>query len=71
MSFLGEKNFSHKDQEKIGILICNLGTPDSYSVKDVRAFLREFLSKISVIITSLNLPVFASQLFFQIFKIIF
>ena len=44
MSFLGEKNFSHKDQENIGILICNLGTPDSYSVRDVRAFLREFLS---------------------------
>ena len=38
MSFLGEKNFSHEDQENIGILICNLGTPDSYSVKDVRAF---------------------------------
>ena len=49
MSFLGEKNFSHKDQENIGILICNLGTPDSYSVKDVRAFLREFLSDSRVI----------------------
>ena len=52
MSFLGEKNFSHKDQENIGILICNLGTPDSYSVKDVRAFLREFLSDSRVIAVS-------------------
>ena len=44
MSFKGEKNFSHQDKEKIGVLICNLGTPDSYSVSDVRIFLREFLS---------------------------
>ena len=43
MSFKGEKNFSHQDKEKIGVLICNLGTPDSYSVSDVRIFLREFL----------------------------
>lgn len=38
MSFKGEKNFSHQDKEKIGVLICNLGTPDSYSVSDVRIF---------------------------------
>ena len=49
MSFKGEKNFSHEDKEKIGILICNLGTPDSYSVSDVRIFLREFLSDKRVI----------------------
>ena len=49
MSFKGEKSFSHQDKEKIGILICNLGTPDSYSVTDVRIFLREFLSDKRVI----------------------
>lgn len=30
--------------EKKGVLLVNLGTPDSYSVKDVRKFLKEFLS---------------------------
>jgi ferrochelatase len=49
MRFKGEKNFSHQDKEKIGVLICNLGTPDSYSVSDVRIFLREFLSDKRVI----------------------
>ena len=49
MSFLGENNFSHENEENIGVLICNLGTPDSYSVSHVRAFLREFLSDKRVI----------------------
>ena len=37
---------------KTGILIVNLGTPDSPSVKDVRKYLREFLSDPRVIDTS-------------------
>jgi len=37
---------------KLGILLINLGTPDSYSVVDVRRFLREFLMDPLVI----NLP---------------
>ena len=49
MSFLGEENFSHEDQQKIGVIICNLGSPDSYSTKDVRKYLREFLSDTRVI----------------------
>ena len=49
MSFLGEENFSHEDKQKIGVIICNLGSPDSYSVKDVRKYLREFLSDTRVI----------------------
>lgn len=31
-------------QKKIGVLLVNLGTPDSYAKKDVRKYLREFLS---------------------------
>ena len=49
MSFLGENDFSHENEENIGVLICNLGTPDSYSVKHERAFLREFISDKRVI----------------------
>ena len=49
MSFLGEKNFSHEDKQKIGVIICNLGSPDSYSIRDVRKYLREFLSDTRVI----------------------
>ena len=30
MSFLGEQNFEHESSEKIGVLLCNLGTPDSF-----------------------------------------
>ena len=44
MSFIGEKDFEHESSKKIGILICNLGTPDSFKVKDVRKFLKQFLS---------------------------
>ena len=49
MSFLGEENFSHEDKQKVGVIICNLGSPDSYSTKDVRKYLREFLSDKRVI----------------------
>ena len=36
--------FPHQDQQPIGVLLVNLGTPDSPSVKDVRRYLAEFLS---------------------------
>jgi len=49
MSFLGEENFSHEEKQKIGVIVCNLGSPDSYSTKDVRKYLREFLSDTRVI----------------------
>ena len=35
--------------KKIGVLLLNLGTPDSPSVKDVRVYLREFLNDPRVI----------------------
>ena len=44
MKFIGEENFKHQNRQKIGILICNLGTPESYQTKDVRKFLKQFLS---------------------------
>ena len=44
MSFLGEQNFEHESSEKIGVLMCNLGTPDSFQTCDVRKFLNEFLT---------------------------
>ena len=44
MKFIGEEDFKHQNRQKIGVLICNLGTPESYKTKDVRKFLRQFLS---------------------------
>lgn len=44
MTFVGERDFEHDRSEKIGVLLCNLGTPDSFQTNDVRKFLKEFLS---------------------------
>ena len=44
MKYVGEQDFDHKNPQRTGVLICNLGTPESYKVKDVRSFLKEFLS---------------------------
>ena len=44
MKFIGEEDFKHQNKQKIGVLVCNLGTPESYQTKDVRKFLRQFLS---------------------------
>lgn len=49
MSFEGEGNFSHEEKQRVGIIICNLGSPDSFSSRDVRKYLREFLSDRRVI----------------------
>jgi len=40
----GETDIEHGRVAKIGILICNLGTPDAPTVKAVRRYLAEFLS---------------------------
>src|SRR3954463_9682832 len=34
---------SHKKSHKTGVLLINLGTPDSPAIPDVRKYLREFL----------------------------
>ena len=49
MRFVGEEGFKHENTKKIGVLICNLGTPDSYRAWDVGRFLREFLSDVRVV----------------------
>jgi len=44
MKYQGNSEFSHKQQDKIGVLITNLGTPDAPQKKDLKRYLREFLS---------------------------
>jgi ferrochelatase len=44
MKFKGEQNFQHENQQKKGVLIAYLGTPDSPDVLSVRRYLKEFLS---------------------------
>ena len=44
MKFVGEEDFKHQNRQKTGVVICNLGTPETYKTKDVRRFLRQFLS---------------------------
>jgi protoporphyrin/coproporphyrin ferrochelatase len=41
--YLGEPDYAHDSQERLGILLANLGTPDSPAPSDVRRFLAEFL----------------------------
>ena len=43
MKFIGEENFEHDGEHCVGVLITNLGTPDSCKPGDVRRFLKEFL----------------------------
>ena len=49
MMFLSEPNLPLAQQNKIGVLLLNLGTPQSYDVKAVRSYLREFLSDYRVV----------------------
>ena len=44
MKFKGEQNFQHENEQKKGVLIAYLGTPDSPDVLSVRRYLKEFLS---------------------------
>ena len=41
--------YDHSKTDKIGILLVNLGTPKSHTTKDIRIYLREFLSDRRVI----------------------
>ena len=42
--FYGDREFDHASSEKIGVLLCNLGTPEYPTAKSVRKYLAEFLS---------------------------
>jgi len=44
MKFINESDYNHHQVEKTGVLLTNLGTPDSCETSDVRRYLREFLS---------------------------
>jgi ferrochelatase len=44
MKFKNESEYKHSQVEKTGVLLTNLGTPDSCETSDVRRYLREFLS---------------------------
>ena len=49
MSFLKEPEYNHGDVEKIGVLLINLGTPESPTTSSVRKYLKQFLSDKRVI----------------------
>ena len=49
MKYDGEKNYKHGSKEHVGILITNLGTPDKPKRKELRVYLKEFLSDPRVI----------------------
>ncbi len=44
MKYIGEPNYQHGSESKLGILLVNLGTPDSTEVSSVRRYLKQFLS---------------------------
>ncbi len=48
-AFKGEPDFRHDGNERVGVLIANLGTPDAPSVPAVRRYLAEFLADPRVI----------------------
>ena len=49
MKYEGEKDYKHGAKENLGVLITNLGTPDSPRTKELRTYLKEFLSDPRVI----------------------
>ena len=49
MKYEGEKDYKHGTKENLGVLITNLGTPDSPRTKELRIYLKEFLSDPRVI----------------------
>mgnify|MGYP000106031416 CR=1 FL=1 len=49
MKYEGEKDYKHGSKENLGVLITNLGTPDKPETKELRRYLKEFLSDPRVI----------------------
>ncbi len=49
--YLGTPDFEHGRRQRLGILVCNLGTPDAPTASAVRRYLAEFLSDPRVIET--------------------
>ena len=44
MKYKSNENYNHGDKRNIGVLLVNLGTPDAPTTRDVRKYLKEFLS---------------------------
>lgn len=44
MGFINNKEFSHTQADKIGVLLTNLGTPDEPTPKALKRYLKQFLS---------------------------
>ncbi|NMH60931.1 ferrochelatase [Alteromonas ponticola] len=44
MKYINSTGFTHKQSDKIGVLITNLGTPDKPEPKALRRYLKQFLS---------------------------
>ena len=44
MDYKGVREYDHRSQAKIGVLLVNLGTPDGPDTASVRRYLRQFLS---------------------------
>lgn len=44
MKYLGDADYQHGSPSRLGVLLVNLGTPDSTEVPDVRRYLKQFLS---------------------------
>ena len=41
--YQGERDFSHDSQERMGVLLCNLGTPNAPTAKALRKYLKPSL----------------------------
>ena len=50
-NYSGTPDFEHGQRQRLGILVCNLGTPDAPTPRAVRRYLAEFLSDPRVIET--------------------
>ena len=44
MKYRGSPSFTHQQQDKVGVLITNLGTPEAPTKKALKVYLKEFLS---------------------------
>ena len=44
MRYINTPNYDHKQNDKIGILLTNLGTPDEPTPKALKRYLKQFLS---------------------------
>ena len=51
MKYRGQKNYRHDSEQRIGVLLVNLGTPQAPTAKALKPYLKEFLSDPRVVET--------------------